>query len=72
MDDVLPCKQGKWDRYLLRAPIFLNKFNIIFARTETKMFFDFVWNKADTLLFIEGRLFFHYIDGTKNNSIKLK
>lgn len=37
---------------------------LIFARTETKMFFQHVWNKADALLFIEGRLYFHHLDGT--------
>ena len=58
--------------YGSKTSIWLNKLSehnngiaLIFARTETKMFFDFVWNKADALLFIEGRLFFHYIDGTK-------
>lgn len=38
---------------------------LIFARTETKMFFDEVWNKADALLFLKGRLFFHYVDGSQ-------
>lgn len=42
-----------------------NGIALIFARTETKMFFDHVWNKADALLFIEGRLYFHHVDGTK-------
>ncbi len=40
-----------------------NGIALIFARTETKMFFDHVWNKADALLFIEGRLHFHHPDG---------
>lgn len=38
---------------------------LIFARTETKMFFKSVWPHATAILFIEGRLFFHYPDGTK-------
>lgn len=38
---------------------------LIFARTETKMFFDHVWDKADALLFIKGRLTFYNVDGTK-------
>lgn len=44
--------------------------SLIFARTETKMFFDHVWNKAHSILFLKGRLFFHYPDGTraKHNS----
>lgn len=43
-----------------------NGIALIFARTETKMFFEHVWNKAHSLLFIEGRLYFHYVDGTRS------
>ncbi len=42
-----------------------NAIVLIFAHTETKMFFDHVWNKADSLLFIEGRLYFHYVNGER-------
>jgi len=38
---------------------------LIFARTETAMFFEQVWDKADALLFIEGRLHFHHVDGRR-------
>lgn len=38
---------------------------LIFARTETAAFFEHVWQKADGILFIKGRLTFHYPDGTK-------
>lgn len=38
---------------------------IIFARTETDMFFEYVWNKASALLFLRGRLHFHRADGTR-------
>ena len=58
--------------YGLQAAEWLNKLAehgngiaLIFARTETRMFFDHVWNKADSLLFVEGRLFFHYVTGEK-------
>jgi hypothetical protein len=61
--------------YGIEAAIWLNKLAehgngiaLIFARTETKMFFDHVWNKADSLLFIEGRLFFHYVNGERAKS----
>lgn len=37
---------------------------LIFARTETKAFFDYVWDHADAILFIKGRLRFHKPDGT--------
>jgi hypothetical protein len=39
--------------------------SLIFARTETKMFFDHVWPKASAVLFIEGRLYFHHLNGKK-------
>ena len=38
---------------------------LVFARTETKMFFRSVWPKASALLFIEGRLYFHRPDGER-------
>lgn len=38
---------------------------LIFARTETEMFFEHVWSKASALLFLKGRLHFHYVDGTR-------
>lgn len=42
-----------------------NGIALIFARTETKMFFEYVWNRATAVLFIEGRLYFHHVDGSK-------
>lgn len=36
----------------------------IFARTETKAFFDFVWNKATAVLFLKGRVKFLNADYT--------
>lgn len=38
---------------------------LVFARTETAMFFEHVWGKASALLFIRGRLHFHHVDGTR-------
>ena len=35
-----------------------NGIALVFARTETKMFHDSVWGKADALLFLKGRLSF--------------
>lgn len=45
-----------------------NGIALIFARTETKMFFDYIWNRADAILFLKGRLSFYNVDGTKGNS----
>ncbi|AFQ14632.1 DNA N-6-adenine-methyltransferase [Bacillus thuringiensis] len=42
-----------------------NGIALIFARTETKMFFESVWSKANAIFFFEGRLTFHHVDGTK-------
>ena len=42
-----------------------NGIALIFAKTETEMFFKHVWNKADGILFLRGRLHFHYVDGTR-------
>lgn len=38
---------------------------LIFARTETETFFRHVWDKADALLFLRGRLHFHHGDGRR-------
>lgn len=61
--------------YGLEAAIWLdrlaeygNGIALIFARTETSMFFKHVWRKADAILFIEGRLYFHHVDGTRANA----
>lgn len=36
---------------------------LIFARTETDMFWRWCWGEADTMLFLRGRLHFHSVDG---------
>ena len=38
---------------------------LIFARTETAGFVEQVWRKATGVLFLHGRLHFHYPDGTR-------
>lgn len=42
-----------------------NGIALIPARTETEMFFETVWGKADAVLFIQGRPHFHRVDGTR-------
>lgn len=39
---------------------------LMFARTETKMFFRYVWDKADVILFMKGRIKFFNVDGTES------
>lgn len=41
---------------------------LIFARTETEMFFDYVWNFADAVLFLKGRLCFYHVSGLRSKS----
>lgn len=53
------------DRWLEKLSSHGNGIALIFARTETKMFFDRVWGEASALLFLKGRLTFHHVDGTK-------
>ena len=36
---------------------------LIFARTETELFHETVWQRASGVLFLKGRLFFHRPDG---------
>lgn len=38
---------------------------LIFARTETQHFHEFVWEKASGLLFLKGRLHFHHVNGQR-------
>lgn len=52
---------GLWLRRLAEHG---NGIALIFARTETDTFFRYVWNAADALLFIKGRVSFYKVDGT--------
>ena len=52
-------------KWLDKLAVHGNGIALIFARTETKMFFDHVWDKANALLFFRGRLFFHHVTGEK-------
>ena len=51
--------------WLCRLAAHGNGLALIFARTETKFFFEQVWNKASAVLFLKGRLYFHHVDGTQ-------
>lgn len=43
-----------------------NGIALIFARTETSVFHDHVWNRADALFFLRGRLRFFRTDGSQS------
>lgn len=53
---------GKW---LTKLADYGNGIALIFARTDTEMFFSQVWARATAVLFLRGRLHFHYVDGRK-------
>lgn len=55
-------KTGLW---LKRLKEHGNGLALIFARTDTRMFFDYVWDYADAILFLKGRIAFYNVDGTK-------
>lgn len=41
---------------------------LIFARTETKCFFNHIWDDADAVLFVKGRIKFYNIDGEQKGT----
>lgn len=51
-------------KWLNRLASHNNGIALIFARTETKGFHSEVWEKADAIFFFKGRLKFHKIDGS--------
>ena len=54
--------------WLNKCALHGNVIALTFARTETKMFFNSIWNKADGLLFIKGRLRFYHVTGQQGDS----
>ena len=38
---------------------------LLFARTETEVFFETVWERATAILFLKGRPHFHHQDGRR-------
>jgi len=59
-----PYGQETW-KWLKRLSEHNNGTALIFARTETEMFFNYVWGKCSSILFLKGRLHFHYPNGTR-------
>ena len=52
-------------KWLRRMGEHENGIALIPARTETAMFYETVWGKADAVLFMKGRPHFHYVDGQR-------
>lgn len=53
---------GKW---LERLADHGDGIALIFARVETRCWFSHVWPKASAVRFIQGRLYFHHVDGSR-------
>jgi len=45
-----------------------NGIALIFARTETKCFFEHIWDDADALLFVKGRIKFYHVTGIQGGT----
>lgn len=58
-------KTGEW---MGRCSAHKNVTALIFARTETRQFFDYIWGKAAAVCFLKGRLSFYHVNGTKGGT----
>lgn len=56
------------DLWLEKLKIHGNGIALIFARTETKCFFQHIWHDADALLFVKGRIKFYHVSGEQAGS----
>lgn len=45
-----------------------NGIALIFARTETKLFFNHIWEDADAVLFVKGRIKFFNLEGKQGGT----
>ncbi len=55
-------------KWLSKCSLHKNAIVLIFARTETKMFFKYIWEQADAILFIKGRIKFYHNNGVQGDS----
>ncbi len=54
--------------WIEKLKIHNNGIALIFARTETKCFFNHIWNDAAAVLFVKGRIKFYNIDGIQKGT----
>lgn len=60
-----PYTRGVIEKFMQRLAEYGNGIGLIFGRTETAMFREHIWDTADAILFLAGRLTFHRPDGSK-------
>ena len=58
----------KAKEWLVKCAEHGNCIALTFARTETRMFFESVWDKATAVLFIKGRLRFYHATGEQGGA----
>jgi hypothetical protein len=51
------------EKWIEKLKIHGNGIALIFARTETKCFFNHIWDDADAVLFVKGRIKFYNLEG---------
>lgn len=55
------------EKWLEKLSEYKHGIGLIFARTETKMFKKYIWEKAKGICFLYGRLSFYHSSGEKAN-----
>lgn len=60
-----PYSKGQAWVWLDRLATHGHGIGLTFARTEVTGFVRSIWHKADAILFLHGRLYFHHPDGTR-------
>jgi hypothetical protein len=55
-------------KWLARCHDHGNAIALTFARTETRMFHDYVWQAATAVFFFKGRLTFYHVTGEPGNT----
>lgn len=50
-------------QFIKKCVIHQNAIALTFARTDTKLFHEYIFKYADSILFLKGRLKFHHVTG---------
>lgn len=56
------------EKWIEKLKLHGNGIALIFARTETKCFFNHIWNDAHAVLFVKGRIKFYNINGEQKGT----
>ena len=56
------------DKWIEKLKKHGNGIALIFARTETRCYFDHIWDYADAILFVKGRIRFYNVDGEQKGT----